>query len=159
MILLAFSYVCTGKDPSTDFRGMGLFGLIQLCYFCENRQVQAQQILLESNHVRRFFPFAATGINISSFVVELLDENMLLSKLLQVIEGDDMLQSSFNFELGPSGSGTLLTLGLNLCHEIFCDVYEAFCKAWVEKDPPNVMSFRDIFHQVKVSYRNQLTKL
>jgi len=35
-----------GKDPSTDFRGMGLLGLLNLVYFAENysRVVQLQGI-------------------------------------------------------------------------------------------------------------------
>jgi len=69
-------------DPSTDFRGMGLLGLAQLHYFSLHRSEEAKEVLRESNHERRFFPFAATGINISFFVFELMQERRLDSLIL-----------------------------------------------------------------------------
>jgi len=44
---------------------MGLLGLHQLLHFASTRPAQAKAVLLESHHPRRFFPFAATGINIT----------------------------------------------------------------------------------------------
>jgi hypothetical protein len=40
-----------GKDPSTDFRGMGLLGLEQLLYF--SKYDAARDILQDSDHPRR----------------------------------------------------------------------------------------------------------
>ena len=53
-----------GKDPATDFRGMGEFGLRQLLFFSEKHADVAQKIIGE----KRDYPFAIAGINISRFV-------------------------------------------------------------------------------------------
>lgn len=76
-----------GKDPASDFRGMGLLGLVQLVYFAAAHNLRARQILFESRHPRRYFPMAATGINITHFVVHtLVGENRLHGLLLGVVE-------------------------------------------------------------------------
>lgn len=49
---------------------MGLLGLQQLLHFVTTRPAQARAVLLESHHPRRFFPFAATGINISGWAFD-----------------------------------------------------------------------------------------
>jgi hypothetical protein len=69
-----------GKDPSSDFRGMGVLGLHQLVYFSEMREHDSKLILLESNHSRRFFPFAATGTY--TLMTLPLAQNKLLNNLL-----------------------------------------------------------------------------
>eukprot|EP01114_Cavostelium_apophysatum_P008679 TRINITY_DN2136_c0_g1_i1.p1 TRINITY_DN2136_c0_g1~~TRINITY_DN2136_c0_g1_i1.p1 ORF type:complete len:688 (-),score=180.13 TRINITY_DN2136_c0_g1_i1:35-2098(-) len=58
-----------GVNPSTDFRGMGLLGLLNLIYFSEHYRDRAQNIL--SQH--RDYPFAVTGINITSTLINLLN--------------------------------------------------------------------------------------
>lgn len=70
-------------DPSTDFRAMGLLGLVQLHYFSLHRPNDANDVLKESNHVRRFYPFAATGINVSFFVSELMRERRLDAMMIR----------------------------------------------------------------------------
>ncbi|NXY88545.1 ELMD2 protein, partial [Alcedo cyanopectus] len=39
-----------GDDPKTDFRGMGLLGLVNLVYFSKHYTHEARQILSHSNH-------------------------------------------------------------------------------------------------------------
>ncbi|NWI62637.1 ELMD2 protein, partial [Todus mexicanus] len=39
-----------GDDPKTDFRGMGLLGLVNLVYFSKHYTDEARQILSRSNH-------------------------------------------------------------------------------------------------------------
>ncbi|XP_066405542.1 ELMO domain-containing protein 2 isoform X1 [Molothrus aeneus] len=39
-----------GEDPKTDFRGMGLLGLVNLLYFSKHYTNEARQILSRSNH-------------------------------------------------------------------------------------------------------------
>lgn len=137
-----------GVDPTTDFRGMGLFGLIQLIFFSETRPKEAKAILFESMHPRRFFPFAATGINISAFAMELLWENRLHSTILNALERIDN-NSSYSFDDGPSSSEQLVSLGCNAVHEVYCDIYIEFNRLWVERDPVNIMEFQSVFAEVK----------
>lgn len=67
-----------GQDPATDFRGMGLLGLEQLVHFAEGPQNSAARAALtDSAHPVRYYPFAAAGINLTSFVVELLGARLL----------------------------------------------------------------------------------
>ena len=64
-----------GSNPATDFRGMGMLGLLQLHYYSNwNGGTSAKNALTTANHSVRYFPFAATGINITKFCIELLRE-------------------------------------------------------------------------------------
>lgn len=144
-----------GKDPSTDFRGMGMLGLQQLVYFGKNRSNDAQKILLDSNHPRRFYPFAATGINISSFVMELLSENRLHLRLFTVLE-QSMAAYKYDTHEGPASSHDLVELGCAAVNEVFCDVYSEFNALWVQRDPPNIMAFQTIFTEIKLSFRSKM---
>jgi ELMO domain-containing protein len=79
-----------GHDPATDFRGMGLLGLHQLTYFSSTLPSPAHACLRSSHHPRRFFPFAATGINITAFVLELCTEHRLLKRILESFERNQL---------------------------------------------------------------------
>lgn len=57
-----------GNDPSTDFRGMGLLGLLNLIYFAERHTKRAQEIIA----VDKDYPVAACGINITSMLLNLI---------------------------------------------------------------------------------------
>ena len=80
-----------GLDPTTDFRGLGLLGLQQLVYFSKIHPEEARKVLLVSNHPRRYFPFAATGINISAFMLELVRSRRVHRPLLQSLETNTLL--------------------------------------------------------------------
>eukprot|EP00606_Chrysophyceae_sp_TOSAG23-5_P001436 GSChrysophyteH2.ASY1.ANO1.1724.1 assembled CDS len=158
-----------GRDPSTDFRGMGLLGLVQLHHFCSagagggcgggggggggGYNTQARQALREANHQRRYFPFAATGINVSKLCVDLLRECRLHGLFF------DALQMAGHGSGGGGGSVSGGGGGENVCtqayHNFYCETYTSFCKLWVERDPPNVMSFPDIFGEFSDSLRAQ----
>lgn len=43
-----------GRDPATDFRGMGVLGLIQLVHFVKFSPSEARKVLAISNHPRRY---------------------------------------------------------------------------------------------------------
>jgi len=57
-----------GNNPETDFRGMGLLGLLNLIYFAENYTYKVQSII-RSN---RDYPWAVTGINITHMLLKML---------------------------------------------------------------------------------------
>lgn len=59
-------------DPTTDFRGMGCLGLLNLVYLCTVHTDLARNILEQSNTDPYWFPFAITGINITNLLVDLM---------------------------------------------------------------------------------------
>ena len=59
-VLLGFQ----GRDPATDFRGMGILGLYLLLFFAKNFPQQTRNILGSE----RTYPFAITGINLAHFI-------------------------------------------------------------------------------------------
>ncbi|EFA82803.1 ankyrin repeat-containing protein [Heterostelium album PN500] len=68
-----------GKDPSTDFRGMGIAGLKHLLYLANNhldtfRTITQHQTNLQSNPITsdRYYPVAVCGIHITSMLLELM---------------------------------------------------------------------------------------
>jgi len=58
-----------GNDPSTDFRGMGILGLEMLVYFAGNYTAQVVEMI--SSHPE--YPFAVSGINITSMIMDLCE--------------------------------------------------------------------------------------
>lgn len=143
-------------DPSTDFRSMGLLGLIQLVYFSEKYASQAAAILFDSNHPRRYYPFSATGINITFFVLTMLRERRL----------DKALLHSFQFTRSTKGAKDAETESLlpnrkdpwegycaiEVLHELYCSVYKDFSALWIARDPENIMAFKSIFDEIKNRY-------
>jgi engulfment and cell motility protein 2 len=57
-----------GQDPATDFRGMGAFGLGQLCYLALKYTGEAKAMVAEQPE----YPVACSGLNISHFVLNRL---------------------------------------------------------------------------------------
>ncbi|EGC30053.1 hypothetical protein DICPUDRAFT_50960, partial [Dictyostelium purpureum] len=58
-------------DPSRDFRGMGIMGLLNLTYLVEHHFDWVYNILKED----RDYPFAVAGINISNLIFEVFQIN------------------------------------------------------------------------------------
>ena len=149
-----------GRDPDTDFRGLGLLGLQQLVHFSGGARADAaRHVLVVSNHPRRFFPFAATGINVSAFVLELLRGRHLHQLFFQRLGDDDGAEGGNRDGDGPSGSDVLVARGVEAVHGVYADVYERFCALWEARDPPNVMAFRGIFAEVQAEFRRKYPAL
>lgn len=144
-----------GKDPATDFRGMGLLGLQQLVYFAgKEGGFDARRVLTDSMHPRRFYPFAAAGINITSFVLELLHEFRLNRSLYAVLETRRLDITSEDESLPCNGFGSnLISIGADVVNDLYCEVFMYFNDLWVKKDPPNVMHFKAIFNEVQDHFR------
>jgi hypothetical protein len=59
-----------GKDPATDFRGMGILGLHNLLYYARNDTENARTVLFESHHPINWYSFAIAGINFTAELYE-----------------------------------------------------------------------------------------
>ena len=137
-------------DPTTDLRAMGLLGLIQLVYFSENYNSNAAAILFDSQHPRRYYPFAATGINITYFVVTMFQERRLDQVIFSASKGIDDNESE---SLLPKYEEPRhLNCAIGVLHELYCSVFKDFSMLWISRDPENIMAFKAIFDEVKSRY-------
>lgn len=61
-----------GTDPATDFRGMGLLGLVNLVYFAEEHGDTFRKIVNEqAERKERDYPVAVAGINVTQMLFDL----------------------------------------------------------------------------------------
>lgn len=166
-----------GNDPGTDFRGMGLLALHQLAHFASSpeRGVEARQCLKISCHETRYFPFAATGVVMTSFMLDLLRENRLHPMLFEAIQKscisaanpslDGYQQNSNNYEaaeLVENASAAELSLAKTLSvvlHDYYCTLYASFCDQWLESRPKSIMDFPPIFAAFQKRTRSSLPPL
>ncbi len=147
-----------GKDPSTDFRGMGLLSLTQLVYFSETYPVESRQLLAESLNESRYFPFAAVGINITAFMVELL-QGLHIHQFIYQSMDKIILEDIENSDDGPSEDIKCVNLALTIIHEIYCKTFLEFGKQWVEESPRDVMAFPSLFAKFKLRLKRDYPKL
>jgi hypothetical protein len=147
-----------GADPATDFRGMGLLGLFHLEYFARTRPREARAALLNSNHSRRYYPFAATGINVTAFVLDLMRSRCLHGALFKTLEVNDLLHGVDAAE-GPSSCPQLVELGFDCMNDIYCEIFIYFDALWTERDPQDVMAFPSIFAEVKEFFKTKYPQL
>eukprot|EP00121_Abeoforma_whisleri_P005393 Awhi_evm1s4888 len=68
-----------GKDPATDFRGTGAFGLRILHYFCITYTVTAKEVLDRAH--RNHFPFACAVINILAALMTMTKEQPVVARI------------------------------------------------------------------------------
>ena len=61
-----------GKDPATDFRGMGILGLDNLIYLAKHYPETTSRILDTSNHTSSGFSMAIVGINLTHISLNLM---------------------------------------------------------------------------------------
>eukprot|EP01117_Protostelium_nocturnum_P019290 TRINITY_DN8328_c0_g1_i1.p1 TRINITY_DN8328_c0_g1~~TRINITY_DN8328_c0_g1_i1.p1 ORF type:complete len:332 (-),score=87.00 TRINITY_DN8328_c0_g1_i1:46-1041(-) len=111
-----------GKDPATDFRAMGVLGLDQLLYFALHHPETAANTLRDSSSPKNSYPFAITGINITAFLLKLLEEKKLNHLLYR---------NAFNFD------------------EIYCLVFVMFNQYYISQKPRDLMDFGPIFQRFK----------
>lgn len=142
-----------GKDPSTDFRGMGLLALVQLSHFAKIHTKRARSVLAESvNPARAYFPFAATGINLTFFVMELVGKHGMYVTVLQILDKHGIDSS----EADPSDSSELVRLATESIHDAYADLFCEFADLWVRDNPKDLMQFPDIFARFKSQVKERL---
>ncbi|KAJ3311850.1 hypothetical protein HDV04_003590 [Boothiomyces sp. JEL0838] len=118
-----------GKDPSTDFRAMGLLALDNLVYFCQNYIDIAKRILNTSHDPVSWFSFALCGINITAYCLRLVRTRQL----------------QFTFYSYGIHKDTF--------NEIYCFIFDAFEKYWTnQKKPPSVLDFENLFRKFQMDY-------
>lgn len=141
-------------DPTTDFRGMGILGLVQLTYFSEHRTQRARFIHSALSSPKKYYPFAIIGINITGFVMEMIYEwrmqRTLLENLSHTVAGDIT-----RYEIMPSDDPICVHFGMNVVHDTYCLIFEEFYLQWVIMNPESIMSFGEIFDEVKKSIRKK----
>ncbi|CAI5733118.1 unnamed protein product [Peronospora farinosa] len=134
-----------GTDPMSDFRSMGVFSLVQLNYFTKTYKVEAQRALKESNHPTRWYPFAVTGINVTAFLIELIDEHLLDMKLYRLADNG-----------AANDQDDDLNAGLIQLHDFYATIFTRFNQLWVDTNPRDVMAFPSIFQSLKNDIRHEL---
>lgn len=122
-----------GDDPKTDFRGMGMLGLVNLVFFSENYTDAARQVLSHANHPKLGYSYAIVGINLTEMAYSLLRSGALKTHFYNTVAGKPEMQ---NF------------------HQLYCYLAYEFDKFWVDEEPESIMEFniyREKFHdKVKV---------
>ena len=137
-----------GRDPSTDFRGMGILGLFQLMFFSEHKKQGAKLILAELSNPARFYPFAIIGINLTRFVMELFAERRLHIPMIETF-AHLTVNSSLAYLEGPSNDMDCINFCCDVVHNVYATAFEEFYLTWVMRNPTNVMSFTDLFDEMK----------
>jgi len=150
-----------GKNPTTDFRGMGLLGLQQLEYFARTRPSEARAVLREANHPRRYFPFAATGINMTAFLMELCNNGHYHEFLMRTMDFDLKSQrpATGTTEGEESLSSAATTRGQTALNDEYSRLYIQFCELWVLRDPKDIMAFSSIFAEFKSRVKAEFPRM
>jgi len=113
-----------GKNPATDFRGMGILGLLNLLFLFENqRQSSGFKIFGQSQHPNYGFSFAVMAINFTSVSFELLRNGRMKGYMYNLTEEEYTLENFQNF---------------------FVEIFGEFADYWVMRKPANIMAFNDI---------------
>ncbi|KAG0336426.1 ELMO domain-containing protein 1 [Podila humilis] len=124
-----------GKDPATDFRGMGMLGLDDLVYYAKYYPMSSKQALECSNHETQWYSFAIVGINITAFAVQTLRTRQLQHYLF--LNGTDK----------------------SVYHELYCYLFHRFNGYWMTLEPkPTVMDFERVFADFKLMMERQLMR-
>jgi hypothetical protein len=145
-----------GKDPSTDFRGMGLLSLIQLVYFADNYPVEARALLeLSSSPENAYFPFAAVAINFTCFILQLLEEHRLHCHLFKQ---EDLASLYEENDVDDIDSFTVQRYVENV-HNLYCKIYLRFGELWKERNPRDIMDFPALFAELKATIREEFPAL
>lgn len=136
------------SDPTTDFRGMGSLGMIQLLYFSSRKQPAARMILQQLSEPSRYYPFAIIGINLTRLVMELLVQGRLHSTIFAHFS-HLTVNNSLLYLQGPSNDEDCIRFCLDLVHDVYCVAFEELYLTWVVRQPASVMSFTTIYEEVK----------
>jgi len=147
-----------GKDPATDFRGMGILALEHLVHFAKVRPADAHKILTECSHEVRYYPFAATGINMTGYVCSLLERRLLDPSLYGVASSYmGVSYSALDTEL-QSGNDLALQKMQAFIADTYADLYTEFHQLWMVSNPQNTLCFPRVFRDFKNRVEERLLR-
>mmetsp|Transcript_16307 Transcript_16307/g.20497 ORF Transcript_16307/g.20497 Transcript_16307/m.20497 type:complete len:369 (-) Transcript_16307:344-1450(-) len=152
-----------GKDPATDFRGMGILALQHLVHFAQRRPKDARSVLTISAHPVKYFPFAATGVNVTSFVCELLERRLLDVRLYKLTTGSQSMEfgtyDEFYKSEGPGVTDALTMQKMLGCiGDFYNDLYVEFGEFWEASNPKNTLDFPKIYGVFKTRVEERLER-
>lgn len=116
------------KDPTSDFRGMGLLGLKHLVYFATAYTSTFRRMFLEqASRKTNYYPTAVAGINISQMLFQIFEVKKSLPEgnLFPIVFDHD-----FGFE------------------ELYCLVFQLFDRVWDEM-AADYMDFTQVNNAIK----------
>jgi len=123
-----------GKNPATDFRGMGILSLKNLMFMLNNSKDIGLKIFGQSKHPQFEYPFAVAAINLTAMSFELLKHGKLKGYLYNL---EDTPEYTFvNYQM------------------FFVDLFNEFSTYYIECEPVNVMAF----NQIKDEYKKNVVK-
>ncbi|XP_076830778.1 ELMO domain-containing protein 2 [Brachyhypopomus gauderio] len=123
-----------GDDPKTDFRGMGVLGLVNLVFFSENYTDAARQVLSHANHPKLGYSYAIVGINLTEMAYSLLRSGALKTHFYNTVSGKPHMHHF---------------------HQLYCYLAYEFDRFWMEEAPESIMEFnhyREKFHEKVKGY-------
>lgn len=123
-----------GEDPGTDFRGMGVLGLLQLEYLSRKPQQLARDLLSRSLNEEHSYPFAIVGINITYSLLNLFKDSSMKHLFY------DTRDISFKSDLQN------LKLFRNLC-ELYVELFLRFDCFWHESKPETIFEFKALMEK------------
>lgn len=147
-----------GKDPATDFRGMGMLGLVQLVYLSKHSNKLAVQLLQESQIDDSYFPFAATGINVTAFALELLLETRFHDLIYREMDRI-LLNDTFSVTDPSHFDDKTIEDAAAVFHRVYCMLFLRLGRMWLTSDSVDLMGFPKVFQQFKSDARGLYPKL
>lgn len=123
-----------GEDPGTDFRGMGLLGLIQLEYLSQKPNDLARNLLRSSLDEKYNYPFAIVGINITYNLLKLYRDGTM--KHLYFDTEDTSFRNRQPF----------LKLS-RLLNDLYVELYLRFDCFWRVSKPKNIFEFKSLMEK------------
>ena len=124
---------------------MGAFALDQLHYFCTRRTDDAKVMLTASHHPISWFSMALVCINMSAFIVELLNTRrlhpMLYVHYLQLVTPKQLQFQS--------------TLPIHVIHDFFCVLNMEFLEKWQSQNQ-TVIQFESFYKEFKDNIKQEM---
>lgn len=123
-----------GEDPGTDFRGMGLLGLIQLEYLSKKPKKLARDLLKRSLTETSGYPFAIVGINITYHLLHLYRDGYI--KHLYYDTGD------------ISFKNPQYTLkAFKILNDLYVELFLRFDCFWHDSKPETILEFKGLMEK------------